>query len=111
MLEKVNVIILKDKRCIKGRKSNPYILVDIFENNNKILLELPKNYVKLNNNIEEFYFIWEELNNNEKNFFQELYCTIEVLFVYQFSKYKENIKKKENNSLKKILRKPKLKKI
>ena len=102
MKENISTILLKDKRCLKGRTANPYILVNI-DNNNKILLEVTKTYVKYNN-IEEFYFLWQDLNDNEKYFFNELYCNVEVIFVYQFSSYKRNKTKQKQSKrpLKKI---------
>ena len=71
------------KTCLEGRQeiTKPYVLRTIGEQ--KILMEVTKDYIR--NSEEQFYFLYSELSEKERNFFESVYTKIECDYVYILS--------------------------
>ena len=84
----VDVYKVSNASCLYGRYNNPnpYILTTISDKT--ILLEVPKDYIK--NNKLEYYFLLEDLDESERDFFDSCYCQLKCHYVYKLSIDKEN---------------------
>lgn len=83
----VHVYCMPSKINLEGRNENckPYILTTLGDN--KILMEVTKDYI-LNSN-EPYYFIYGELTESERAFFAPVYRRIECDYVYKLAYQEE----------------------
>ena len=94
----VEVYKVPNKQVLVSRasKTNPYILTKF--NNENVLMEVSKDYIKINSG--DFYFLPEDLTDCEKIAFKEYLTKIECEYVYNFSDYKYRNKDKRKNKQK-----------
>ena len=94
----VEVYKVPNKQVLVSRasKTNPYMLTKF--NNENVLMEVPKDYIKRNSG--DFYFLPEDLTDCEKIAFKECLTKIECEYVYNFSNYKYGNKNKKKNKQK-----------
>lgn len=83
----VHAYYIPSKINLEGRseKCKPYILTTLGEN--KILIEVTKEYIQTSN--EPYYFIYEELSEAEREFFSPVYRRIECDYVYKLAYQEE----------------------
>lgn len=85
----VHAYKIPSKTCLEGRQeiTKPYILRTIGEE--KILIEVTKDYIR--NSEEQFYFLYSELSEKERKFFEPVYTKIECDYIYTLSPSVSNI--------------------
>ena len=80
----------------KTKNCNPYLYTNI--NSKKVLIEVPKDYVKDNDG--DYYFLSCDLDIAEREFFDSLYAKLECDYIYKLEKDLSN-KKTFQKSLRK----------
>lgn len=80
----------------RTKNCNPYLYTNI--NSKKVLIEVPKDYVKDNDG--DYYFLSCDLDMAEREFFDSLYAKLECDYIYKLEKDLSN-KKTFQKSLRK----------
>ena len=95
--EKVYTYKVYSNQQLYGRRCNPYILTNI--NNKKVLLEIDLELAKEQEG--DYYFLWNDLSEQEKKMYGYEMNLIDVDYVYSYNKDIMN-KIYEKNTMKKV---------
>lgn len=71
----------------RSNNINPFTIINL--NGKQILLEVTKDYAKKNKG--DYYFLADELTDEEKNFFDSCYVKLEYDFLYRMQSEKKQI--------------------
>lgn len=80
----IDVYKVLNESCLYGRISdcNPFLYIEM--DDKKVLIEITKTYAK--NNIENCYFIAEDLSKLEQTFFDSCYTKLECDYIYRMER-------------------------
>ncbi len=83
MKHTIHAYAIPSKVCLEGRSeiTKPYVLRTIGDQ--KILMEVTKDYIR--NSDEQYYFLYAELSEKERTFFDPVYRKLECDYVYQLA--------------------------
>lgn len=77
---KVEAYCMTSRVNLEGRSENCKLYILTTLGDNKILMEVTRDYVL--NSPEPYYFLRKDMVESERNFFSSVYCTIECDYVY-----------------------------